>query len=83
MTRAAEDFLITARLLRPDDLGALMGWTPDTTRAKIARRECPRFLRVKRCTLFRYDDVLTWLEAQAPENSEGGQRRAITDLLRK
>jgi hypothetical protein len=81
MTPAAENFLTAARLLRPGDLAALMGWSPDTTRAKIARRQCPRFLRIKRCTLFRYDDVMAWLEAE--EDTPQGRQQAVSDLLRK
>jgi hypothetical protein len=81
MTPAAENFLTAARLLRPGDLGALMGWSADTTRAKITRRQCPRFLRIKRCTLFRYDDVVAWLEAE--EDASPGRQQATSDLLRK
>ena len=82
MTPAATDFLAAARFLRPEDLASLMGWTADTTRAKIARRQCPRFIRVKRCTLFRYDDVQHWLETEAADDSLG-QRQAVSDILRK
>jgi predicted DNA-binding transcriptional regulator AlpA len=84
MTPAAENFLNEARLLRPEDLAALMGWSEDTTRAKLARRQCPRFVRIKRCTLFHYSDVLAWIEDQElGEATEVGRRQAAADLLRK
>lgn len=80
MSERIENFLRDQRYLRDDDLAALMGWNEATKRAKIARRQVPPFIRMKRLVLFRYEDVREWLEAGADCNSNGASL-ANADIL--
>lgn len=80
MSVLTQKFLADQRLLRENDLADLMGWNASTTKAKIARRDVPRFIRQNRVVLFAFDDVRVWLESDSSKHSDAASL-AATDLL--
>lgn len=76
-----ENFLSDQRIMRDTDFADLMNWTPETMKAKLARRETPEALRIKRLVLFRFDDVAQWLTEQGNAIQAKGDAMATSDLL--
>lgn len=81
MAQVLVDFLKKTEQMPKSDLQALMGWSDETMKAKMARREVPKFRRIKNLVLFSYDDVAVWLEQNAQHKSSKGHSISDADFL--
>lgn len=77
-------FLIKHSLLLPSHIADLLHWSDDTLKAKMARREAPPFIRVKRAVFFKADDLHDWLVAHGEviEPSTDAADTVAADLLK-
>ena len=81
MAQVLVDFLKKTEQMPKSDLQALMGWSDETMKAKMARREVPKFRRIKNLVLFSYDYVAVWLEQNAQHKSSTRHSTSDADLL--
>lgn len=81
MAQILEDFLKKTEQMPKGDLQALMGWSDETMKAKMARREVPKFRRIKNLVLFSYNDVAVWLDQNSKNNLCKGRSVSDADLL--
>ena len=83
MSPRLEHFLKEKRLLIHTDWQELNNWNDETTKAKFARREVPKFIRVKNLKFITYDDAAEYLLEQGRQEvaSQSGEAVAVADLL--
>ena len=81
MAQVLEDFLKKTEQMPKSELQALMGWSDETMKAKMARREVPRFRRIKNLVLFSYEDVAVWLDQNSKNNLSKVRSVSDADLL--
>jgi len=83
MSPRLEHFLKEKRLLIHTDWQELNNWNDETTKAKFARREVPKFIRVKNLKFITYDDAAEYLLEQGRQEvaSQSGEAVAVVDLL--
>lgn len=75
-------FLTENQLMSAEDLRDLLGWSDETLKAKMARREAPPFIRVKRLVLFPWGELRAWMEANGEVITPAGAKPEIaSDLL--
>ena len=83
MSPRLEHFLKEKRLLIHTDWQELNNWNDETTKAKFARREVPKFIRVKNLKFITYDDAAEYLLEQGRQEvaTQSGEAIAVADLL--
>ena len=83
MSPRLEHFLKEKRLLIHTDWQELNNWNDETTKAKFARREVPKFIRVKNLKFITYDDAAEYLLEQGRKEvaSQSGEEIAMADIL--
>ena len=83
MSPRLEHFLKVKRLLMHTDWQELNNWNDETTKAKFARREVPKFIRVKNLKFITYDDAAEYLLEQGRQEiaTQSGEAIAVADLL--
>jgi len=81
VSQVLQDFLIKNEQLLKEDIQELMGWNKETMKAKMARRETPKFRKVKNLVLFSYEDTAEWLLKDAPIAPSDAKLRSAADLL--
>ena len=83
MSPRLEHFLKEKRILLAADWAELNNWNEETTKAKFARREVPKFTRVKSLKIITYDDAAEYLLEQGRKEiaTQSGEAIAVADLL--
>ncbi|MDA8906674.1 hypothetical protein N8207_03710 [Planktomarina temperata] len=83
MSPRLEHFLMEKRILLSTDWAELNNWNAETTKAKFARREVPKFTRVKNLKIITYDDAAEYLLEHGDKviASNVGKLVAAADLL--
>lgn len=81
MSQILNDFFTKSELLPENEFAALMNWSPETLKAKKARREVPDFIKVKNLVVFRYADVTDWIDQNSKTISSEAKAAAAADLL--
>lgn len=81
MSQVLQDFLIKNEQLLKEDIQELMGWNKETMKAKMARRETPKFRKINNLVLFSYQDTADWLLKRSPMPNNDGKLRSAADLL--
>jgi len=81
MSQVLQDFLIKNEQLLKEDIQLLMGWNKETMKAKMARRETPKFRKINNLVLFSYQDTADWLLKRSPMPSNDCKLRSAADLL--
>ena len=84
MQTLLEHFLASEKFLRDREVCDLLGWSPETLKAKRARKEAPPSIKVKAIHLTRYRDMAEYVTA----NGHGvcdlphvGTKQAAQDIL--
>ena len=83
MSPRLEHFLKEKRILLAADWAELNNWNEETTKAKFARREVPKFTRVKSLKIITYDDAAEYVLEQGPKEvaCQTSEAVAVADLL--
>lgn len=83
MSPRLEHFLKEKRILLHTDWQELNNWNEETTKAKFARREVPKFIRVKNLKIITYDDAAEYLLKLGEHkiSSNFGKEVSDADLL--
>ena len=82
MSPRLQNFLLEKRILLDTDWAALFNWNKETTKAKFARREVPKFIKVKSLKIIKYDDAEEFLLKQDTAQEKLGAKAAAADLLK-
>lgn len=84
MQSLLEHFLASEKFLRDREVCDLLGWSPETLKAKRARKEAPPSIKVKAIHLTRYRDMAEYVATNGHNVCDlpnAGKEQAAQDIL--
>ena len=81
MGAVLERFYQDKRLMPDEELRLALGWSPETLKAKRARREAPPSMKIKLIHLTRFDELERWLVENSTRVETSGAEKAATDIF--
>lgn len=84
MQTLLEHFLASEKFLRDREVCDLLGWSPETLKAKRARKEAPPSIKIKAIHLTRYRDMAEYVATNGHgvcDLPNAGKEQAAQDIL--